>query len=294
MSMKNQTQISRVKDQMKDIGLRLLGNRKIVFGLSILIPLIIISVLAPILAPYDPNETHMLHRYAGLGGEFLLGTDHMGRDILSRVLFGGRTTLLLGFGAVALALLMGVPIGLVAGYNGGRIDEAIMRVMDSIMSIPTLLLGILLLTLLPPSVFNVILAVGVVYTPRIARVVRSGTLSVKREAFVKAAQSRGESDSYILFKEILPNVMPPIIVEGSVRIGFAILIGASLSFLGLGAQPPYPDWGFMVSTAREHIYQTPWFLLWPSLALAVTILSINVLGDGLRDVLDPKVTGEEV
>lgn len=161
-------------------------------------------------------------------------------------------------------------------------------------SLMALLLGILLLTLLPPSVFNVIIAVGIVYTPRIARVVRSGTLSVKREAFVKAAQSRGESDSYILFREILPNVMPPIIVEGSVRIGFAILIGASLSFLGLGAQPPYPDWGFMVSTAREHIYQTPWFLLWPSLALAVTILSINILGDGLRDVLDPKVTGDEV
>lgn len=292
--MSGETQTIKFGDQAKDMGMRLLSNRKSLFGLSVLIPIILISIFAPVLAPYDPNQTHMLHRYAGLGGKFILGTDHMGRDLLSRVLYGGRTTLLLGFGAVALALLMGVPIGLVAGYNGGRIDEAIMRIMDSIMSIPTLLLGILLLTLMPPSVFNVIIAVGIVYTPRIARVVRSATLSVKREAFVKAAQSRGESDLYILFREILPNVMPPIIVEGSVRIGFAILIGASLSFLGLGAQPPYPDWGFMVSTARAHIYQTPWFLLWPSLALAVTILSINILGDGLRDVLDPKVTGDEI
>jgi len=271
---------------------KLLSNRRILIGLAILLPIVLVAILGETIAPYDPTATHVVDRYAGPGGKFLLGTDHLGRDLLSRVILGGRTSLLLGFGATALALVLGVPIGLTAGYAKGRVDEVLMRIMDIIMSVPTLLLGLLILVVLPSSIINVVLAIGVVYAPRIARVTRSATLSVSEEEYVMAAKARGESSPYILFREILPNVTGPIVVEGSVRVGYAIMIGTSLSFLGLGAGPPNPDWGFMISVAREHIYQTPWFLIWPSLALLLTVMATNLIGDGLRDVLDPRETGD--
>lgn len=270
----------------------LLGNRRILLGLSILLPIVAVAILGDTIAPYDPTQPHVADRYAGPGGKFLLGTDHLGRDLLSRVILGGRTSLLLGFGATALALVLGVPIGLTAGYAKGRVDEVLMRIMDIIMSVPTLLLGLLILAVLPSNILNVVMAIGVVYAPRIARVTRSATLSVSEEEYVMAAKARGESSPYILFREILPNVTSPIVVEGSVRVGYAIMIGTSLSFLGLGAGPPNPDWGFMISTARDHIYQTPWFLIWPSLALLLTVMSTNLIGDGLRDILDPRETGD--
>ncbi|MFC6954210.1 ABC transporter permease [Halorubellus litoreus] len=270
----------------------LLSNRRISLGLAILLPIALVAILGETVAPYDPTATHVADRYAGPGGQFLLGTDHLGRDLLSRVILGGRTSLLLGFGATALALLVGVPIGLTAGYAKGRVDEILMRIMDIIMSVPTLLLGLLILVVLPSNILNVVMAIGVVYAPRIARVTRSATLSVSEEEYVLAAKARGESSPYILFREILPNVTGPIVVEGSVRVGYAIMIGTSLSFLGLGAGPPNPDWGFMIATARDHIYQTPWFLIWPSVALLLTVMATNLIGDGLRDVLDPREVGD--
>ena len=278
--------------EMPPIVGKLLSNRRILIGLAILLPIVLVAILGETIAPYDPTATHVVDRYAGPGGKFLLGTHHLGRDLLSRVILGGRTSLLLGFGATALALVLGVPIGLTAGYAKGRVDEVLMRIMDISMSVPTLLLGLLILVVLPSSIINVVLAIGVVYAPRIARVTRSATLSVSEEEYVMAAKARGESSPYILFREILPNVTGPIVVEGSVRVGYAIMIGTSLSFLGLGAGPPNPDWGFMISVAREHIYQTPWFLIWPSLALLLTVMATNLIGDGLRDVLDPRETGD--
>ena len=271
---------------------KLLGNRRILIGLAFLVPIVLVAILGESVAPYDPTATHVADRFAGPGGKFLLGTDHLGRDLLSRIILGGRTSLLLGFGATALALVLGVPIGLMAGYAKGRVDEVLMRVMDIIMSVPTLLLGLLILVVLPSNILNVVMAIGVVYAPRIARVTRSATLSVSEEEYVMAAKARGESNTYILFREILPNVTGPIVVEGSVRVGYAIMIGTSLSFLGLGAGPPNPDWGFMISTARDYIYQTPWFLIWPSVALLITVMATNLIGDGLRDVLDPRETGD--
>lgn len=267
---------------------QLLSNRRVVVGLGILLPIVLVAILGETVAPYDPTTPHVVDRFDGPGGKFLLGTDHLGRDLLSRVILGGRTSLLLGFGATALALVLGVPIGLTAGYAKGRVDEVLMRIMDIIMSVPTLLLGLLILVVLPSSIYTVILAIGVVYAPRIARVTRSATLSVSEEEYVMAAKARGESHTYILFREILPNVTGPVVVEGSVRVGYAIMIGTSLSFLGLGTGPPNPDWGFMIATAREYIYTTPWFLIWPSLALLLTVMATNLIGDGLRDVLDPK------
>lgn len=276
------------REKARNVAFAILANTKARAGLLLLTPIVAVSLLGPTVTPHDPLQTHAVDRLAGPGGEYLLGTDHMGRDILSRVIIGGRTTLFLGFTATALALAGGVPIGLVSGYSGGRLDEFLMRVMDMVMSIPTLLLGVLILSILPQNIWNAIVAVGIVYTPRIARVTRSATLSVSQEDFVLRAKARGESRVYILGREILPNIAPPVLVEGSIRVGFAILVGASLSFIGLGAQPPFPDWGFMVATARNYIWQSPWFIIWPSLAIVTTIFGINLLGDGLRDVFDTK------
>lgn len=280
------------KFEVPPIVWNLLSNRRILVGLTILIPIVAVAILGETVAPYDPTAQHVADRYAGPGGQFLLGTDHLGRDLLSRIILGGRTSLLLGFGATGLALALGVPIGLTAGYTKGRVDEILMRTMDIVMSVPTLLLGLLILVILPSDIINVVFAIGVVYAPRIARVTRSATLSVSEEEYVMAAKTRGESRSYILFREILPNITGPIVVEGSVRVGYAIMIGTSLSFLGLGSGPPNPDWGFMISTARDHVFQTPWFLIWPSLALLLTVMSTNLIGDGLRDVLDPRETSD--
>lgn len=292
MSTDTPTQNQSAGVQVPPIVGKILTNPRILVGLAFLLPILAMAILGEAIAPYDPTVAHVADRYAGPGGQYLLGTDHLGRDLLSRVLLGGRTSLLLGFGATALALTLGVPIGLFAGYSKGRVDEVLMRTMDIIMSVPTLLLGLLILVVLPSSILNVILAIGVVYAPRIARVTRSATLSVSEEEYVMAAKARGESNVYILFREILPNVTGPIVVEGSVRVGYAIMIGTSLSFLGLGTGPPNPDWGFMIATARGHIYQTPWFIIWPSLALLITVMSTNLIGDGLRDVLDPRATGD--
>ena len=292
MATEEQTQTQSEGVQIPPIVTSLLTNRRIIVGLALLVPMVVLAILGDIAAPYDPATTHVADRFADPGGKYLLGTDHLGRDLLSRVILGGRTSLLLGFGAAGLGLVLGVPIGLLAGHTKGRTDEVLMRIMDIIMSTPTLLLGLLILVVLPSNIINVILAIGVVYAPRIARVTRSATLSVSEEEYVMAARARGESDVHILFREILPNVTGPIVVEGSVRVGYAIMIGTALSFLGLGAGPPNPDWGFMIATARQHIYQTPWFLIWPSLALLITVMGTNIIGDGLRDVLDPRVTGD--
>jgi peptide/nickel transport system permease protein len=281
-------------ERLASFGRKLLSNRNAVLGLVLLVPIILMSVFAPLITPHDPTTTNSADKFEGPSGEYLLGTDNFGRDLLSRVMIGGRTTLYLGLTAVALALVLGVPVGLAAGYLGGRIDEVLMRAMDILMSIPSLLLALLIVSMLAANITNAVLAIGVVYAPRIARIVRGSTLSVKNEEFVAAAEARGESDFYIMFGEILPNIVSPIIVEASIRIGFAIIIGTSLSFLGLGTQPPQADWGFMIAQARSYIFNTVWFLLWPSLLLGATVLGFNLLGDGLRDVLDPRVTGDDL
>jgi peptide/nickel transport system permease protein len=278
--------------ELPDVLKRMLANRKIVVSMIILLPILTVVALGDVIAPFDPTETHVVDRFAEPNSKYLLGTDHLGRDLLSRVIIGGRSSLILGFGAAGLALLIGVPIGLTAGYIKGRVDEVLMRMMDVMISIPSLILGILILVTLSSSLINVIIAVGFVYIPRVARVTRSATLSVSEESFVLAAKARGDSTPRILFREILPNISAPIIVEGSIRVGYGILTGTGLSFLGLGTGPPTPDWGFMIAQARMHMYQSPWMLLWPGLMLVATIVAMNMLGDGLRDVLDPRTFEE--
>jgi peptide/nickel transport system permease protein len=195
----------------------------------------------------------------------------------------------MGLGATAFCLLVGVPIGLYAGYQRGRVDEAVMRTMDVLMSFPPILLGLLVLSVTPPALWKTILAVGVVYVPAIVRLTRAVTLELAQEEFVLAARARGDGPLYILVREILPNAWPPIAVEGSLRITFAILLGAALSFLGMGAQPPSSDWGLMISEARAFVERAPWIALAPGIAMCVTVIGVNLLGDGLREILDPRM-----
>jgi peptide/nickel transport system permease protein len=280
--------------RFKSFGRKVVSNKNALIGLVILVPMLVMSAFAPWITPHDPLETDAANRFEGPTAEHPFGTDNVGRDVLSRVMMGGRSTLLLGLGSISLALVLGVPVGLSAGYIGGKTDEVLMRFMDILMSIPSLLLALVIVSMLSANIQNTIAAIGVVYAPRIARVVRGSTLSLKNEAFIQAAEARGESNVYIMYNEILPNIVSPIVVEASIRIGFAIIIGTSLSFLGLGAQPPQADWGYMIAQSRDFVYNTVWFMLFPSFFLALTVLGFNLLGDGLRDTLDPKITGDEL
>lgn len=279
--------------ELPNVVKRMLANRKVVTALVILLPILIVVALGETITPYDPTATHPTDRFSGPSSTYLLGTDSQGRDLLSRTIVGGQSSLILGFGAAGLSLAVGVPIGLTAGFLKGWVDEVLMRLMDIMISIPSLILGILILVSLGPSLINVILAVGFVYIPRVARVTRSETLSVSEEPFVLAAKARGDSTPRILFSEILPNVSAPITVEGSIRVGYGILTGTGLTFLGLGAGAVHPDWGFMIAEARLHMFQSPWMLIWPGLMLVGTVMSMNMLGDGLRDVLDPRAQDSE-
>jgi peptide/nickel transport system permease protein len=272
----------------------LLSTKKGVISLVLLLPILVGSLAAPVVAPYDPTAAHVIDRFADPSSQYLLGTDNFGRDLLSRILYGGRSSILIGVASTALGLALGVPIGVVSGYIGGRFDEITMRLMDTFLSFPSLLLALLVVTGLGPGIVNTILAIGIVFMPRLARITRSSTLSIKNEEFITAAEARGESLPRITLEEILPNAGSAILVEASIRIGFGILVGTSLSFLGLGTQPPFPDWGYMVAEARNFLNQSIWFMLWPGLALGSTILGFNLLGDALRDVLDPEIQSEEL
>lgn len=267
--------------------------RKIPIGLTsclILVGLLcLFALLAPYLAPYPYDEFHVDDRLKGPSLKYWMGTDEFGRDVMSRVLVGARISLYMGVGATWISLLLGVPLGLIGGYYRGRLDEFIMRTMDLIMSFPPVLLGLLILAFTTPSLHKTLLAVGLVYVPSISRVTRSVTLGLAREEFVEAARARGESGFYILFQEILPNAWAPIVVEGSLRITFAILLAAALSFLGLGAQPPSSDWGLMISEARPFIGPAPWIAIFPGMAICMTVILFNLLGDRLREFLDPRL-----
>ncbi len=258
-------------------------------GAAIVLFVILVALLAGVIAPYSYEEQHYLDTSLPPGGKYLFGTDEYGRDVFSRVLYGSRISLAYGLGSACLSLLIGVPIGLWAGYKAGWVDELLMRTLDVLMSIPPLLLGLLILAVTPPALWKTIVAIAIITAPSAARIVRSVTLSLRGEEFVQAAQARGESDLYVVFREILPNAWPAIIVEGSLRITFGILLGAALSFLGLGAQPPSSDWGLMISEGRANVTTLPWVSIFPGLAMFLTVIGFNLLGGGLRDVLDPRM-----
>lgn len=245
-------------------------------------------LFGPMLTPYDPEAFNSSIRLAGSTLAHPFGTDEFGRDVLSRVLAGARTTIGFGVLATLIGTVAGAIVGITSGYLGGLVDDVIMRVVDAFVAIPNLLLSMLIVIAVGVSTGNAIIAIAVAFTPSIARVARSTTLSVKQSDYVKAAQARADSTSYIVLREIAPNVLAPVIVEGTIRISFAIMLGATLSYLGLGAQPPASDWGIMVSEARQYMLRAPWLVAWPGLGIAIVSIGFNLLGDGLRDVLNPR------
>ena len=264
-------------------------NTKAMVGLVIVLSLVLVALFAPLITPYSVSETNLDDRTEGPSADHLFGTDELGRDIFSRVLMGTRISLFVGFGSIVGALAVGTTIGVAAGYYGGIVDELLMRLMDAAMSFPPILLALTVMVVLGPNLTNVVLALAFVYTPYIARVGRSAALSERNEAYVESAVSRGETGPYIVFREVLPNCLAPLLVQASINIAFAMLAEASLSFLGLGAQPPRPSWGLMIDAGRGLMESAPWMILFPGLAIALAVIGFNMLGDGLRDVLDPKV-----
>jgi peptide/nickel transport system permease protein len=259
------------------------------FGLAITGVILVVALLAPAIAPYPFDAMSIFTRLKPPSGAHWFGTDDFGRDVFSRTLIGARLSLLMGFGATFISFAIGVPLGLLSGYASRAVDEMIMRAMDVLMSFPPILLGLLILAVTPPSIWKAMVAVGIVYVPAIVRLTRSVTLEIAQEEFILAARARDDGILYILFREILPNAWPPLIVEAGLRVTFAILLGAAFSFLGMGAQPPSSDWGLMISDARPYLEAAPWVALAPGLAMSLTVIGINLLGDGLRMALDPRL-----
>jgi peptide/nickel transport system permease protein len=263
----------------------------LLLGGGVIALFVVLALLGPWIAPYGFDAFDVRARLQAPGAAHWLGTDEFGRDVLSRVLAGAPYSLAIGVGAAGISLALGVPLGLVAAYYRGVVGEAIMRAVDILISVPPILLGLLVLAVTAPSLGKTILAVGLIYVPVMTRITRSVGLGLLTEDFIEAARARAERAPYILFREILPNAWPPIIVETSLRVTFAVLLGSALSFLGLGAQPPLSEWGLMIAESRDQIAQAPWIGLAPGGALCLLLIAVNLLGEGLREALDPRLAG---
>jgi peptide/nickel transport system permease protein len=263
----------------------------LVVGATIVVILLVVAVFAQQLAPFPYDQMHIRDRLAPPSLRYLAGTDEYGRDVFSRLLYGSQLSIALGVVATLVSMVFGVPLGLFAGYRPGMASEVIMRGLDVMMSFPPIMLVLLILAVTPPSLMKTAVAIGVLFVPPIARVVRSVTLDLMTEDFVEAAHSRGERTWYILLRELLPNVWPVLMVEASLRVVFAVLLGAVLSFLGFGVQPPAADWGLMISNGRAFVDDAPWISLAPGLAMSVSVIGVSLLGDGLREMLDPRRRG---
>jgi peptide/nickel transport system permease protein len=270
---------------------RLTRNTGASLGALLLLALIAVAVLAPVLAPRDPVKMSPSDGLRPPGRPFWFGTDQFGRDMLSRVIWGARISLRVGVVAVLISVGGGVPLGLAAGYYGGWLDMAVMRLIDLMLAFPGILLALVIVTILGPGLGNVMLAVGIYGIPSYARVVRGSVLVVRGQPFVEAAQAVGCPSARVVARHLLPNVVAPIIVLSSLNVAGAILTSAALSFLGLGAQPPTPEWGALLNAGRDWVRDAWWLTTFPGLAIMITVLAINMLGDGLRDVLDPQLRG---
>jgi dipeptide transport system permease protein len=279
---------------------RFVQNRAAIVGTVMFVTLLLVAVFAPYIAPRDPLEQSIAQSFqpgfweSGLTTEYLLGSDWLGRDLLSRLICGSRVTVAVASVAVGISLVAGVSIGLVSGYYSGALDNILMRVMDIVLAFPTLILAIAVIAILGPSEFNAMIAIGIVYTPAVARVVRGSVLAMKEEDFILATRAVGSSNSRILLRHITPNVIGPTVVYATLTIASAILDTSFLGFLGLGAQPPRPEWGTMLSDSRDYIILGYWWVaMFPGFAIFLAVLGINLMGDGLRDALDPR-SGERV
>ncbi|MCC7360847.1 MAG: ABC transporter permease [Anaerolineales bacterium] len=299
-TVRTQTPSTPLRDTLK----RLLRRRSAVIGLVVLGFLILVAVFAPLIAPYKPDEVligvepvkprekpciHLLGCPADKP-QHLMGIDGNVRDEFSRLIYGSRVSLLIGLTTVTFAIVVGTLLGALAGYAGGWLDNVIMRVMDVLLAFPALLLAIAIVTVLGPGLTNALIAIGIVSIPAYARVVRASVLSIKEQDFVAASRALGASPWHILFNRVLPNALTPLIVQGTLGIASAILDAAALSFLGLGAQPPTPEWGSMLGAERNQVFTSPHLVFFPGIAIMLTVLAFNLLGDGLRDALDPRLS----
>ena len=259
------------------------------FGATVMLLAISVALLAPVVAPYDPLKQNLHNTLARPDRTHLLGTDNVGRDVLSRVIWGTRVSLVAGFGSVVIAVLAGGLLGLLAGYAGGRIDGLVMRMMDAVLSFPPLVLALALGAVLGAGLTGVVIALGVVYTPTFARLMRGQVLAITAREYVDAARALGAPGWRIAWTHVLPNATAPIVVQASLSVAFAILAEASLSFLGLGIQPPGASWGSMINAGRGYLQQAPWIVFGPGAALFVTVVGLNFVGDAIRDALDPRL-----
>ena len=272
---------------MPEILKRLLRSPQGAAGVLILLLALLMVAGGAHVAPFDPEAISILTRYRPPSAEHWFGTDQLGRDIFSRVLVGARSTILLSLLATALAMVIGSVLGTASAYLGGKVDEFLMRTMDAVMAIPSLLFALLIVSTLGQSSMNAVLAITIAFVPGMVRIARSVALAARQQDYISAAIARGEAGYYIILREMLLNILAPIIVEATIRVAFAIMLFATLSFLGLGAQPPEPEWGLMVSEARSYFFKAPWMMMIPGLAIALVAIGFNLLGDGLRDVLNP-------
>jgi peptide/nickel transport system permease protein len=274
---------------MSETFRRLLRRPQGAIGVALLAILAAACLLGPWLAPYAPEKMDFLGRFRAPGWHNWLGADQFGRDVLSRLLFGARATIPMALVATLIGSAAGAVMGTASAYLGGKADEIIMRTIDAVMAIPGLLMALLLVSTLGNGAGNAVIAIAAAFAPGMARVTRSVALAVRNQDYVKAAIARGEGASWIILREMLPNVMAPIVVEATIRVSFAVMLFATLSFLGLGAQPPASEWGLMVADARQYMHQAPWVLMAPSAAIALTAIAFNLVGDGLRDALNPRL-----
>ena len=270
-----------------DAARRLRRDPAAVAGLIIILVLFVVAIAAPGITPYDPNDQSFRIKLKPPSTEHWLGTDEFGRDVFSRILIGTRVALYVGIVPVIAAMIIGVTLGLAAGYYGNRVDQVVMRLIDILLAFPWLLLAIGIMAVLGPGINNVVIAVAIVYIPAFARIVRGSVLSIKEKEYIEAARAMGQPNPRIITRHVLANAWAPIIVLATLSIGQAIIYAAGLSFIGLGTQPPNADWGVMLSSGREYLRDAPWLGFFPGLAILITVLAFNLFGDGLRDALDP-------
>jgi peptide/nickel transport system permease protein len=263
-------------------------NPRTIFGITVIVIILLAAVFAPLVSPYEPNVQNLRSRLEAPSATHLLGTDQFGRDVLSRIIFGGRVSLQVGFISVGIALFIGGGMGLLSGYYGKRVDSVLMAIVDVLLALPAFLLALAIIAALGPGLINVMIAVGIANIPAFARITRSAVLTVREQDFVAAALAAGSSDLRVMLKHIIPNALSPVIVQVTLSLAGAILAAAGLSFLGMGAQPPTPEWGSMLSNARPFIRDAHWAVTFPGLAIVITVLALNFVGDGLRDALDPR------
>lgn len=292
MSTKENTkQTNKKRSQWREVWRMLKKNKMALLGLGILVILVLLALFADVIADYDTVviKQNLANRLKGPSAEHWLGTDEFGRDIFARLVHGARVSLKVGIIAVGISIILGGILGALAGFYGGRIDNIIMRIMDVFLAVPSILLAIAIVSALGPSIINLMVAISISSVPRYARIVRASVLSIRDQEFVEAARAIGANNARIIFRHIIPNSLAPVIVQGTLGVASAILSTAGLSFIGLGIQPPAPEWGSMLSGGRQYLRYAWWVTTFPGVAIMITILSLNLLGDGLRDALDPRL-----